>query len=199
MLLAALVALPMGVSPMMLLIAAWIVIAHVAATRIGIRLRQHADEVQKWDTLQVGPSRAAADAAEHSCDLSAAALPPPSPWHRRGSTSLGWLPTLVIAGAILGGCLGGALFLTDMIGHRASPAGVVVGAMSLAVVGGWLAFIGGSFYAIFRHGLRDAMAQQNNDELRHTIDADDAICRVSRAISSPYAIRVLKPSQFGGS
>jgi hypothetical protein len=163
------VANPQGPAPLFLLTVVLIIAAHVAATAIGSRLRRHANEARAWEALHGAASKAAPDAAERSCDLAAATLPPPSPWFRRGSTSLQWLPKLVVAGAVLGGCGGAALFAADTIGHRASLAGIVVGAISLAVLGAWFAFLGGSFYAIFRHGLREALAHQRGDQSRTTI------------------------------
>ena len=88
-----------------------------------------------------------------------------SPWHARGGTSLPWLPRLILAGVMVGGILGASV-LGLTIGHRTTFAGVVVGGLSSAVLGGWFAFLGGSFYGIFRHGLRDAIAEQRKDERR---------------------------------
>jgi hypothetical protein len=85
-----------------------------------------------------------------------------SPWHERRSTPLPWLPRLVVAASLAGGLLGAAL-LTLLIGDRTSAAGIVVGAISTAVVAGWFAFVGYSFYGVFRHGLRDAMAEERRE------------------------------------
>ena len=157
-LLAAAVAVSPGVAPVLLWIAALIVAAHVTGTALGSRLRAHADQVRHWEGMHPSSRSNAPDAAERSCDLAAATLPPPSPWHLHKSTALGWVPTLVAAGAVVGGC-GGAALLALTVGHRTSAAGIAVGALSLAVIGGWLAFVGSSFVAIFRHGVRDAMAE----------------------------------------
>jgi hypothetical protein len=78
---------------------------------------------------------------------------------------LPWLPRIIVAGVIIGGILG-ACVLGATIGHRSTLAGVAVGSVSSGVVGGWIAFLGGSFYGIFRHGLRDAIAEQKKDEGR---------------------------------
>jgi hypothetical protein len=167
-LLAALAVVPRGPTPLLVLIAVLVIVAHLTGTAIGDRLRRHANDSHAWDQKYRPAADLVRDAAEHSCDLAAASLPPPSPWFRRGSTSLGWLPKLVVTGAILGGCAGVALFLlTDSIGHRPTWAGIAVGSTSLAVLGGWFAFLGGSFYAIFRHGLHEAMAHHHRDETCH--------------------------------
>jgi hypothetical protein len=168
-LLAGLAATAPGPMPLLLLIAVLIITAHVSATAIGNRLRRHANETRAWDTQHSLTARVAADGAEHRCDLRTANLPPVSPWHERGGTSLGWLPKLVMMGAIVAGFGGAALFLSGSIGRNASPAGIAVGAISLAVLGAWLTFLAGSFYAIFRHGLREAMAQQCRDESRSSL------------------------------
>jgi hypothetical protein len=76
-----------------------------------------------------------------------------------------WLPKLIAAGAVVGGC-GGALLLALAMGGRTSLAGVAVGSISFAVIGAWFGFVGGSFYAIFRHGLRDAIDRQAFEESR---------------------------------
>lgn len=168
-LLAALAAVAPGPRPLLLLIAVTIVSAHITATAIGTRLRRHANDKRAWELQQHETRDRVLEVAEHRCDLNTASLPPVSPWYRHGGTALGWLPKLVISGAVGGGIAGAVLFFSDAIGRNASPAGIVVGAISLAVVGAWLSFLGGSFYAIFRHGLRDAMAHQCRDESRATI------------------------------
>ena len=47
----------------------------------------------------------------------------------------------------------GALVLAVMNDRQTSPAGIAVGSISIAVVAGWFAFVGYSFYGVFRHGL----------------------------------------------
>jgi hypothetical protein len=73
---------------------------------------------------------------------------------------------LIVAGTLLGG-VGGAVVLAFALGPRTPLAGVLVGGFSLAVLGGWFAFLGGSFFGIFRHGIRDALAEQQKDEVQH--------------------------------
>jgi hypothetical protein len=76
---------------------------------------------------------------------------------------LPWLSRLVIGGILVGGSLG-TIALVIKTGYRISPAGILVGGISLAVLGGWFAFLAGSFYGIVRHGVRDALAEQYKDE-----------------------------------
>jgi len=70
---------------------------------------------------------------------------------------------------MLAGAAGGAVVLQLTIGDRTSAAGIVVGAISFAVVGGWFAFLLGSFYGVFRTGLRQAMAEQQKDDSRQSV------------------------------
>jgi hypothetical protein len=70
--------------------------------------------------------------------------------------------------AMLFGGLGGTLFLSGMLGDRTSPEGIIVGALSFAVLGGWVSFLGGNFYGVFRHGFREALAEEQKDHLTAT-------------------------------
>jgi hypothetical protein len=161
-LMAILVSLP-GLIAATLLLAVLIVSAHVLSTAIGTRLRAQTDEAQRHDDrsdLSENVRGPRGDFERHAAHIETLKR---SPWHRRGSTSLPWLPRLIITGCLVGGLIG-AILLTATIGHRTSAAGIVVGSVSLAVVGGWFAFLCGSFYGIFRHGLRDALAEQRKDE-----------------------------------
>jgi hypothetical protein len=69
---------------------------------------------------------------------------------------------LVVSAIFFGGLLG-ACVLTISAGHRASPAGLVVGAMSVAALSGWFAFVAGSFYGIVRGGWREATKQEREN------------------------------------
>jgi hypothetical protein len=156
--------LTQGVAALAMLLAALVVAAHLFSTALANRLRSRADDAQALArALGTGP-QLVEQFSEHSISP---AIPrcARSPWHARGSTSLPWLPRLILAGVIAGGILGASV-LGISIGHRTTLAGVVVGGLSSAVLGGWFAFVGGSFYGIFRHGLRDAIAEQNKDERR---------------------------------
>lgn len=52
-------------------------------------------------------------------------------------------------------------------GHRTSPAGLVVGAMSVAALSGWFAFVAGNFYGIVRGGWSEATAGHDRDVSQH--------------------------------
>lgn len=148
-----------GVTALVLLLATLVVAAHVTGTALGTRLRSHADRRREGDFgLRISDGGLTASNPQFRAA-------PRSPWQGRGGTPLPWLTRIVAAGAVLGG-VGGVVGLALTIGHRTSLTGLVVGAVSIAVLGGWLAFLSASFYAIFRHGWREAVAEQKKDEAR---------------------------------
>jgi len=153
-----------GPTAVVLLLAALVVMAHVVATAIGNRLRAHADDLRAWESAAGCTGLNHESVIEQTASRSSVRLGPRSPWHEHGNIALPWLSRLVIVAVVVGG-LSGALLLRFTIGHRTSPAGIVVGAVSIAVLCGWFAFLAGSFYGIFRHGLREAVAEQKKDEV----------------------------------
>ena len=66
---------------------------------------------------------------------------------------------ILLAGFALGAIMGGA-FLEKTIGNHVGWAGWVVGTISSAVLGTWVAFLGASFTAIARDALRQAHGRQ---------------------------------------
>jgi hypothetical protein len=139
-----------GLTALALLLATLVVTFHVFSTALGTQLRWHANRTLREraaspaiDTL-AGPARAASSRPQTR-----------SPWHQRRSTPLPWLLWLVVS-AWLVGVIIGALLLGGAMGHRSSLAGMAVGSFSFGVVAGWFAFVGYSFYGVFRHGLREA-------------------------------------------
>jgi hypothetical protein len=143
---------------LVLLLAVVIVTAHVTGTAIGSRLRAHADHRRAWEA-----SHAPTSATRPICPMPATTTSEPPLYSRRAS----WhrLPLLVAGGALVG-LLAGAVLLAETIGHRTSAAGIAVGAVSLGIVGGWCALLGGCFWSILRQGWREAVAQQKLDESR---------------------------------
>jgi hypothetical protein len=140
-----------GIAALAVLMVALVIAAHVLSTALGSRLREAADSQRSvhphHSSFVVSPSTVA---------------PSRSPWHGRKCESLERLPLLIAAGVAIGG-VGGGIFLAYAIGNRTSVAGIAIGALSLAVLGGWMAFLGSSFYAIFRDGLCDAISDQKTD------------------------------------
>ncbi len=151
-----------GLTALVLLLGVTVVTLHVLATSLGSRLRERADRLQVFEAAERLPIESIASALERSERLAAVRSAPRSPWHARGTTVLPWLRRMVIVAIVCGGVTG-AVYLAATIGYRTSPAGVLVGGLSVAVLCGWFAFLLGSFYGVFRHGFRDAVAEQQKD------------------------------------
>ncbi|MCI0333241.1 MAG: hypothetical protein L0228_08470 [Planctomycetes bacterium] len=153
-----------GMTALALLLATLVVVLHVFGTALGTQLRSHADHSLENDAPRQSAGGPTGPPIPHMRLSHEVPRPQPrSPWHERRSTPLPWLPRLIVAAFVLGGAFG-VVVLSVTIGHRTSPAGIVVGAFSLAVLAGWFAFVGYSFYGVFRHGLRDAMADERRDQ-----------------------------------
>lgn len=153
-----------GLTALMLLMAVAIVVMHVFATALGTKLQSRMEQERlRQQSVQPAPSESSTSAFEKAEKLQTIQSAPRSPWHSRGCTYLPWLPRLVVGAVIVGG-LGGGLLLSGTIGHRTSPEGIIVGAASFAVLGGWISFLGGNFYGVFRHGFREAVAEQRKDQ-----------------------------------
>lgn len=148
-----------------LLIAAMIVVLHVVSTFIGGRLRDQADQQVARETGLEFSEHVHRHLVSGKELESRVELPPSSPWHHRGVTPLPRQRLIIISGVLFGG-IGGAVFLALTVGHRTSLGGIVVGAFSLAILGGWFGFLSSSFYGIFCHGVREALAEQKKDEAR---------------------------------
>lgn len=156
-----------GVAALVLLLAVAVVVMHVFATALGSRLRSRADRVQVFEAADRLPMDSIATAPERMARLAAVRSGPRSPWHARGTTVLPWLRRLVLAAIACGG-IAGAAYLAETIGYRTSPAGIIVGGCSVAVLCGWFAFLCGSFFGVFRHGFREALAEQQKDQPQHS-------------------------------
>jgi hypothetical protein len=153
-----------GITALVILLTVAVVGMHVLATALGTSLQsriEHKRLVQHSAPLKIDAE--SASPSEQSANLQAIRSAPRSPWHGRGGTYLPWLPRLVVGAMLLGG-LGGGIFLGGAIGHRTSVEGIIVGAASFAVLGGWISFLGGNFYGVFRHGFREALAEQKKDQ-----------------------------------
>lgn len=158
-------ALTHGLTSLVILLAVIIVVAHVCATTLGNRLRARADRERIFESADRLQIHSIATAAERSQRVAALQTEPRSPWHGRGTTVLPWLRTIVVAAIGCGGVVGAA-YLAIIIGYRTSPAGVIVGGLSVAVLFGWIAFLFGSFYGVFRHGFREAASDSLKDRRR---------------------------------
>jgi hypothetical protein len=136
-----------GYAPIALLLAISVIVLHLLSTVVGNHLRSEADR-------EIGVFRVLGDlAAAETASLPAADVTP-SPLCTHG-LGIRWLPMLVIAGAVIGGCLG-AFLLEAIVGGQTTAVGIAVGALSTAVLGAWFAFLAGNFWSIVRQGWRDA-------------------------------------------
>jgi hypothetical protein len=142
-----------GILSLVVLLVGLVIEAHLTGTALGSRLRAHADQ----EIARLGETR-----VRHRTAMALPRQEPPY-WHRHGRPTLGWLPALVLAGAVVAAAGGGALLMLA-IGNRLSLAGAAVSLVSLAVLGGWFAFVACSFYAIFRHGLREAVTDEQRQD-----------------------------------
>jgi hypothetical protein len=154
--------LSQGIAMVAMLLAALVVAAHVFSTALASRLRARSDFEQAIARTAAPETVEAIGLLEHAQN---ATIPcgARSPWHARGSTALPWLPRLVVTGVVVGGTIGASV-LAATLRRPVTLGGIVVGGLSSAVLGGWFAFLWGSFYGIFRHGIRDAINEQKKDQ-----------------------------------
>jgi hypothetical protein len=147
-----------GLAAAVLLLATLVVVFHVFSTALATQLRENTDQsIARQAASDESNGRNRFDTYG-----SVESPMPRSPWHARASTPLPWLPRFVVGVSFCGGILG-ALVLALTNDQHASPAGIVVGSISIAVVAGWFAFLGYSFYGVFRHGLKQAMADERRE------------------------------------
>jgi hypothetical protein len=146
-----------GLAAAVLLLATLVVVFHIFSTVLATQLREHADQ-----SIARHAMRNEAGASSSEFDRPVEIQLSRSPWHDRASTPLPWLPRFVLGVSFCGGILG-AFVLALTNDRHASPAGIVVGSISIAVVAGWFSFLGYSFYGVFRHGLKQAMAEERRD------------------------------------
>jgi hypothetical protein len=158
MLLAALVSLE-GLPALALLLAASVITFHVFSTALGSRLRVQARCVAERNAVRANASGSVERSAENSRHQLVLG-PRPLPWYGRHGASFAWLPRFVALAAACGGSLGAVLLILT-IGNRTSSLGLAVGAVSLAALSGWFAFLGGSFVAVVRAGLREATTEHD--------------------------------------
>ena len=145
-----------AITATLLILAASVVVMHVSATVVSSRLRAHTDEQMQRVHRSVPEAGA-------SPQIGAATAPARcSPLQERASTKQR-LPRLALWSVACGAVAGG-LSVEALEGPGASAAGIGVGAVSVAIMAGWSAFIGGNFYGMFRRGWSHALAHSTVDE-----------------------------------
>jgi hypothetical protein len=156
-LLCASIALTHGPWPWIITIIALMVAGHVLGNLIGTRLRDTSEDVVRWRSADPRQS------PDHPLttlpgDLANLQLLPETNL-RNFNRLVHGMKWYLLGGLATGLILGGtALALT--IGHRIGWAGWMVGTMSGAVLGTWLAFLAVSFTAIARDALRQAHGRE---------------------------------------
>lgn len=139
------------VGPMWSTILVWFLVlatAHVVGNCWGSR---------GW-TADERPTREGAELADAPHMAGAAAPPPQAPANRlREAAKLGWLmPLAAASGALLAGAIGVA-FLLWLGFEQVGYAGLAVGGVSAAVVGGLAGFLASSFVAVARGAWQEAV------------------------------------------
>jgi hypothetical protein len=130
------------------------ILGHTLQTRIKFERRSPSARPELHPTIPCVTNQADIFATVRSQPL--------SPWHGRGSTYLPWLYQIVVTGMCFS-ALAGCILLNAVLGDRISVAGTLIGAISFGVLGGWFAFLCANFYGVFRHGFREAVADQQKD------------------------------------
>ncbi len=155
--LSALVAMTNGPWQWLIVFTALMVAAHVLGNLIGTRLRDTSGEVIRWRSAD---SRQAPDHPHTTSpsDLASLPLPPNTNLANFGRLVRG-LKWFLLGGLTLGFILG-ITVLALTIGHRIGWAGWVVGTISGAVLGTWLAFLAVSFTTIARDAWRQAHGRE---------------------------------------
>ncbi len=152
--LCALLVLTEGAWPLVIVVAASLVAAHVFGTLVGTRLRDTSHEMVLWRVANPAIDDDVPQAEAKPSASRRAALPPPTPLANHGSVSR-WPLWFVIAGAVLGLAIGGAT-IAMLAGPQLSWPGWAVGTLSCGVLGTWAAFLGSSVTTIARHAWRHA-------------------------------------------
>jgi hypothetical protein len=146
-----------GLAALVILLLTLVVAAHVTGTALGTRLRAHADR----------EIATAAECPEASPPVACASpqmiFIRRSSWHGSDRTPFARMPRMVLLG-LSAGAVAGGLLLILAAGRQVTAGGVVVGAMSSAVLGGWFAFVGSRFVAMFRYGWQEALADEMADQ-----------------------------------
>ncbi|MDZ4656819.1 MAG: hypothetical protein SH868_04480 [Bythopirellula sp.] len=156
-LLCAIISLTDGPWPWMIVLCAVMIAAHVLGNLIGTRLRDTSGEVIRWRSADPRQSPDGPRATSPA-DLASLPLPPETNLANFGRLVRG-MKWFLLGGLVLGFGLGGTV-LALTIGHRIGWAGWVVGTISGAVLGIWLAFLAVSFTTIARDAWRQAHGRE---------------------------------------
>jgi hypothetical protein len=147
-----------------------LVAAHVLATSVGTRLRDSSPEVRQWRSQLPGADSDAPPLPGSMTPGELAALATSSLARRQDSPWRTWLPAA--AGAISGGFLGAAA-IPLIAGPQATTAGLALGAVSCAVICGWLTLLASNFVSIARGAWHEAHGKSAKRKRRGWFSGDN--------------------------
>ncbi len=179
---------------------ATIVATHVFATVVGTRLQSQTNSANPFNADRYETADSNQDSIQPCSIPKSSPAQPRSPWHICGRTAIPGLCRVVAGTAILGGSIGAGC-LAPMVGDQVSPVGIIVGGSSTAVLCGWVAFLFGNFYCVFRHGFRDAAMQCDPHTRRlprrslHPLEGEKATGPLDISCGTVKAIEVRRRAQ----
>lgn len=127
---------------------------HVLSTVIGSRLRASADAMRQWD-------RSHEPASTQSSRIPTPRPQPTRPSQLQVRTACGRLLWLFVGVAMGGGAIVGGGALQLLAGPTVGWPGMLIGALSAAMVVGWAAFIVAGICGIARRSWRETIADSN--------------------------------------
>ncbi|MBX3433958.1 MAG: hypothetical protein KF847_11610 [Pirellulales bacterium] len=166
-----------GAWPLVIGSTAALIAAHVFGTVVGARLRDTSQAVEHWRESQGGAAPEGPRRAFSSGVSRVAAPPLPTTLAQRHEAPHRDRRALTVGAAI--GFVLGTLGIFLAWGARLGLPAVLIGAVSTAVLGAWIAWIGTSFAAISRTAWQDANADHARD-----VERKRAAARQRQAASS---------------
>ncbi|QEG35710.1 hypothetical protein [Bythopirellula goksoeyrii] len=153
-----LIVLTHGPWPLVILAVTLLLLAHVLGNLIGTRLRDTSQEVRQWRATDPRQVPDHPHSTPEPYEMAKLSLPEETNLANFSQLVRG-MRWFLLTGFLIGTLLGGTL-LAATIGNRVGWSGWVVGTISSAVLGTWVAFLGVSFTAIARDALRQAHSRQ---------------------------------------
>ena len=151
-----------------------LVVAHVASTLVGTRLRDSSAELQRWAGGRFGESNPPPTRDRLTPAELAALANTPLAKHENAPLRT----VLAVAAGLSAGGFLGAAGVPLIAGPEATGAGIALGAASCAVMGAWLALLVAHFGSVARRTWRDAnravAAPKRNGKQMAGADESDA-------------------------
>lgn len=143
-----------GMPALALLLVAMVVAAHVLSTFVGTRLRDGATFECPTAAEGVRAGEHASAAADHRSQFVAAERDQSR--HLQGRGSLVPRVLWLVAAGSLVGAGGFAALIMEFFWPKIGVAAIVAGVVAAGILGGWIVFLGFSFYVISRRAWREA-------------------------------------------